>query len=294
MMPARNRQAAPAAHNDAHLPERQQGIALVLVLWLIVLLTVIGASHARNVHVETRLAHNQLDTARAHAMAEAGVNLAILELTGSKLDNDWHINGDSNRMVLDDGHIDISIRHAGGLLDLNAADSVQLRNVIAAAGVEDSAAAALVDAILDWRDTDNMTHINGAEDADYRAAGLDWSCRDGPFASVDELRYVMGMTTGLYHRLAPYLTVYSGSANVNLDYAPAWLHSALTGTDTELVTDSPVVAGFAKGTYHINVQSTTGAGARSQLEAVVRTTAGEHPYTILAWHMPVTIETSGN
>ena len=58
----------------------QQGIALVVVLWLLVLMTVIAASHARIIRTETRLASNQVENSKARSLAEAGVHHAILEL----------------------------------------------------------------------------------------------------------------------------------------------------------------------------------------------------------------------
>ena len=269
------------------LPARQQGIALVIVLWVVVLLTVIGASHARNVHIETRLAFNQLDLARAHALAESGINHAILELFNSNISERWRIDGSINKLTFDAGEVTASIRHAGGLLDLNAASAIQLDALFAAAGLDDGTRPQLVDAILDWRDPDDLRHLHGAEDDDYRHAGFEWGARDGPFASVDELRYVMGMTSELFSQLAPYLTVFSGASEVNLDYAPAWLYTALTGTDAGLAADTPAAAVVAGGTYHINAVATTRSGSRVHLEAVVRMAAsGNQPYTVLAWRMP--------
>jgi general secretion pathway protein K len=46
----------------------------------------------------------------------------------------------------------------------------------------------LVDAILDWRDEDDLHLVNGAEDPDYKAAGLPYGAKDGPFDSLEELQ----------------------------------------------------------------------------------------------------------
>ncbi len=277
-----------------HITGRQHGIALVIVLWLVVLLTVIGSSHARNVHIETRLAFNQLEVARAHALAESGISHAILELFNSNITERWRIDGTVNMLRFDQGAVNVSIRHASGLLDLNSASALQLDALLAGAGLDDAARPQLVDAILDWRDPDNLRHLNGAEDSDYQHAGFDWGSRDGPFASVDEIRYVLGMTNALFTRLAPYLTVFSGSSEINLEYAPAWLYTALTGSDHELATDAPLSAAPNNGTYHINSIATTNAGSIVHLEAVVRTAAsGSLPYTVLAWRLPAVAENNG-
>ena len=283
---------APAnrAH-DFRTTGRQRGIALVIVLWLIVLLTVIGSSHARNAHIETRLAFNQIDVARAKAMAEAGINHAILELFNSNLTERWRFDGSLNTLTFEHGTVAVNIRDASGLLDLNTTSAIQLDAVLAATDIDDNARVELTDAILDWRDEDNLRHLHGAEDSDYKHAGFVWGARDGAFASVDELRYVLGMTNELFTQLAPYLTVFSGSSEVNLQYAPAWLYTALTGTSSELATDAPIGSGPADGAYHINAVAATHAGSQVQLEAVVSTKeSGDLPFAILAWRRPVAVK----
>ena len=88
------------------------------------------------------------------------------------------------------------------------------------AGTDPEQADALTGAILDWRDTDSDAQVNGAEDPDYRAAGMLYGAKDQPFSSVEELRQVLGMTPELYRTLAPALTVYSRRSKVNPIFAP--------------------------------------------------------------------------
>jgi len=274
-------------HNTVRYGDGQRGIALVVVLWLVVLMTVIGASHARNMRIETSLAFNHVGTARARALAEAGINRAIMELFVNNADTRWPLDGTAHQIQLDSGSVNIAIRDASGLLDLNKADTVQLEAVLKAAGAEEALSQELADAILDWRDKDQLRRLHGAEDTDYRHAGLDWGARDGLFTSVDELRYVLGMTHELFERLAPYLTVHSSQNDVNLKYAPAWLFSVLTNTERE-PTETPLVDDTQPaGPFHITAWATSNRGARASVEAVLRIApTGEEPYTILSWHEP--------
>src|SRR5262249_21135882 len=78
----------------------------------------------------------------------------------------------------------------------------------------------LVDKILDWRDSNGLKHLNGATAEDYRAAGLAYRPRSGPFQSVDELQLVMDMTPELFRRVEPALTVYSGRQFIDPQFAP--------------------------------------------------------------------------
>ena len=84
---------------------------------------------------------------------------------------------------------------------------------------------------LDWRDGDDLSHLHGAEDDDYRAAGMPWTARDGAFETIDELKYLLGMPQQVFDRLAPLLTVYSGSSSLDLEFAPPFLVAALAGDE---------------------------------------------------------------
>jgi general secretion pathway protein K len=210
-----------------------------------------------------------------------------MELFVDNTDTRWPPDGSARQIRLASGSINITIRDASGLLDLNKADTAQLEAVLDAAGAEEALRLRLVDAILDWRDKDKLRRLHGAEDNDYRHAGLDWGARDGPFASVDELRYVLGMTHELFERLAPYLTVYSARNDVNLNYAPAWLFSALTSREREIPETPPAADTQAAGPFHITAWATSNSGARASVEAVLKIArSGEEPYTILSWREP--------
>jgi general secretion pathway protein K len=264
----------------------QHGIALVVVLWLLVLMTVIAASHARVIRTETRLASNQVENSKARSLAEAGVHHAILELLVRDEEQRWPVNGSINRIRYEGGSVAIAIRDVRGLLDINSASATLLDSVLAGTGIEESQRKALVDAILDWRDKDSMKHINGAEDDDYRSAGLKWAARDGAFSSVEEFRYVLGMTNPLFERLAPYLTVHSGQANIMLEYAPPWLFSVLAETQ-ESPTSANITRRNSSSTYQITVWATSNGGSSASLDAVVRIAATSDPaYTILSWRAP--------
>ena len=264
----------------------QQGIALVVVLWLLVLMTVIAASHARIIRTETRLASNQIENSKARSLAEAGVHHAILELLVRDEEQRWPVNGSINRIRYQDGSVAIAIRDVRGLVDINSASAALLDNVLAGTGIEETQRKALVDATLDWRDKDSLKHINGAEDDDYRRAGLKWAARDGAFSSVEEFRYVLGMTNPLFERLAPYLTVHSGQANIMLDYAPPWLFSVLAETQ-ESSTSVNITRRNDGSTFQITVWATSNGGSSASLDAVVRIAATSDPaYTILSWRAP--------
>ena len=157
---------------------RQNGMALVIVLWLIVLLSIMAAGHTRGTHVDTQLASRQLAVAQARGYAEAGINhmaLMLLSVRGQEVPVDGRVFA----VAIDDTTVTLAVRQATGLVDLNNASPDFLDAAIRAAGIAEDRRRAAVDAILDWRDGDNLRHLDGVEDEDYVAAGLPWTSRPG-------------------------------------------------------------------------------------------------------------------
>ena len=93
-------------------------------------------------------------------------------------------------------------------IDLNAAPDALLKGLFAeVGGATPDATARIVDAIADWRDQDDLKRPNGAEEADYRLAGMKQKPANGAFETVSELARVMGVTPAIYARVAESLTV---------------------------------------------------------------------------------------
>jgi len=272
-------------------PRRQNGLALIIVLWLIVLLGVMATGHTRNAHTDTMLASRQVDYARARALAEAGINHTILELLADTGEHQPRVDGSISTLAILGSEVVVAVRDATGLVDLNAAGADLLDTTLRACHAEQSQASELVDAILDWRDADNLAHLNGVEDADYRAAGRAWTSRDAAFESVDELKYLLGMRQDLFDCLAPIVTVHSGRPGIKLEYAPPQLLAALNDGASEITTgagNAPLPgSGPRNGTYHIYASATGGAGAVAAIEAVVNISAAtQRPFAILDWREP--------
>jgi len=259
---------------------RQQGLALVLVLWLVVLLSIMATGHARNVQVETRLAARQVEATAARYVAEAAINIAIRDL----LDGDRDEPPDTSGRLLAGRVLGrnalLSIRSAAGLVDINNAGEDLLHALFVAAGADDSTGRSLAQAVLDWRDGDDLVRLYGAEDDDYRAAGLRWTARDAEFTSVEELRYVIGMPAEIYEKIAPCLTVHSGLATIDLESAPEFVIDALSAAQVS-------TAGRQQASdtvYHITATVRGSGTSSATAKAVVRITGDrDEPYEILEW-----------
>ena len=225
----------------------------------------------------------------------------------------WRSDGTVYAWAFGGAEVRIAIRDEGGKIDLNAAPDELLRGLFlsvewtapdgGAVGLDDAQADALTDAVRDFADADDLRRLNGAEDGDYAAAGLPWGAKDAPFAAVEELQQVLGMTPMLYRQVAPALTVYTGKKGIDPKSAPRKVLLALPGSDAAAVdahlaarAAAPEGAGPAflgaegftalsrRRIYTIRAEARTESGAVFVREAVVQFTGGaERSFRIRAW-----------
>jgi general secretion pathway protein K len=212
-----------------------RGIALISVLWITGLLAIMAASFVSASRTEARLARNQLENAKAEALADAGVQRAALGLLDLDPQRAWRPDGRDYRFELGDGEVDVTIRDEDGKIDLNEAPVELLAGLFAALDLEPEAAQTMAERIVDFRDPDSDPEPLGAEDPAYLAAGLEEGAADRPFLSDVELVRVLGMTRELFQRVRPHVTIYAGSDGVDPTRATRAVLEALPGITAEIV-----------------------------------------------------------
>lgn len=256
---------------------RSQGIALVSVLWLLVLLTTIAVALTTTVRSEVRAVGNTVEMTKARYAAQAGVELGVLNLLVPQVQR-HPTDGSVRELAFGNVTLRIATRDEAGKIDLNHAGAEVLMAVLVQAGVEMNRASAIADAVLDWRDDDDMRRLNGAEDADYRIAGRSYGAADSRFHAVDELQRVLGMEPDIFAAIEPALTVYSGLAATNPELASPQVVNAISGLPSAQTNASGL-------SYTIYVEAETVAGITSRVAATVALVPGNagRPYQVLAW-----------
>jgi general secretion pathway protein K len=215
---------------------RQRGVALILVIWVSVLVTVIASSFIVERRTETMVIRNSMSMARAAAVADAGVSRAVFEAYRSDNGADvWKRDGTVYEWSFDGVPLRIEMRDESAKIDINTASDALLRGLLVAAGLNDDDASRLLDAILDWRDPDALKRVNGAEEADYQAAGLSYRPANGQFQAIEEIQLVLGMRPDIYRRIAPSITVFSRLPGVNPQFASRDVLLAIPGMTSEIV-----------------------------------------------------------
>ena len=186
-----------------------RGIALVLVLWVLTLLTVMAVGMTAAQRTETALTENLIADARFRALADAAITYTVYNYiappageglaTGGKLDQanadlppPWLPNGAPRPWGFDGKRLTIAVSNEQSRINLNQAPAEVLAALLKALGVEEEPAMAIADAISDFRDGDDLKLMHGAEDADYQEAGRALGAKDAPFVAVEELQQVLG------------------------------------------------------------------------------------------------------
>jgi general secretion pathway protein K len=274
---------------------RMRGAALLLVLWLVALLTALVGAYALTARMEALQGRVGSRGAMAQEIARAGMEYALVRVADRNPETHWQPNGRAYAWRFDGHEVQVRIIDETGKVDLNQAEAPLLSRLMQALGEPPDTGDALAAAIVDWRDADDLSQpVGGAEDGDYAAAGRPYGAKDAPFETIAELEQVLGMTPGLYARLAPFLTLYSGRGQPDATYAQGPVLVAM-GMDATAWLAQREAAGAAgalqlvgtgSGTYSIESRARLADGREASLRTVVRAGASPVPgsaYTLLRW-----------
>jgi type II secretory pathway component PulK len=213
------------------------GFALLSVLWALVaaaLLALAATLAGRDAFNSTR---NRTNATRAFWQARACADRARATIdaqlqTGDDLEAaaTWRAL-DKILLALPHGEVascPLHLQAAGALLDINSATDEQLRALFHAIGRSD--ADALVDALADWRDADDIARPAGAESAWY-AAVRELRPRNAALADIRELQFVRG-----FENLAAFDSfIGTEQAPIALNSAPLTVLASLPGFGPEIL-----------------------------------------------------------
>jgi len=284
----------------------QRGIALVLVLWVLLLLTIITGSFSLMARMDSLEANTLLSGTQARFSAEAAIHLAVLALRDPDDETRMVADGRVYEQEIDGIRIEVSAVDERGKLDINSTDELILANLFSGHGLDLESAEILAAAVLDWRDTDDLERVNGAEEDAYFAAGLEVGPANRVFMMTEELLQVIGMPFEFYRVLEPGITVFSRAGEPDPAFAPVEALMALPDiTYDEAVNfvqernsqqpgeslgaelpNGIVVMEQGRGvTYSITAKATMPNGVWEQLQATIRLGGNStgSPFRVLRW-----------
>ncbi len=192
--------------------KNQKGIALVIVLLVLSLLTAMVVEFSYRVYTGTNDLYNWRDSQRLSLLAKSGINLAVRYIKDSsdrfnnKVDMSFkepaeNFNGEIRIKIEDEtGKFNLNslVYPDGRTLNITAYRSFQkLLDLL-------SLDRTIADRIVDWIDIDTTPGITGSEDGTKNEA----------LNSNDELLLINGIKRSDYDKLSPYVTVYGTRDNL--------------------------------------------------------------------------------
>jgi general secretion pathway protein K len=229
----------------------RRGVAMLAALWLVVGISVVALEFSLAGRERREFGLAAADRARASASA-----LGAFAMTRARLDyalrtgpqgqagavgrlrsSDPWLDADSlysGTVTVDSTEVTVETIDLGTRLNVNALNETELRTLLANLTGDFVQADAMAQAIVDWRDPDDIARVKGGERDDYLKAGLLRLPTNQNFRDVEELLDVKGMTPEVYRLVSPYLTT-MGSAQVNLNTAPVPVLRVLPGMTDEIV-----------------------------------------------------------
>lgn len=236
---------------------RQTGVALLLVLWVLALLSTLLAGLLGWVHLQNRQALWQRQHTQGVLAAEAGIGMAVL----AQLDRDpvrhWKADGQPHGLRFDQAALAVSLGSETGKLDLNAAPAKSFTRLLVACGANPDMARQV------------------AQGLEQRRGG-----GRAPLRMVEEVRELPGIGQPLYQCASPHVTLWSGLAAPDPHMASPWLRQALGLPQAGPATEDagPVI--------NIRSQATLPGGYTTTLNVTLLlnpSKEGARPYRVLRW-----------
>lgn len=182
--------------------ETQKGYILILNMGVLALL-LLGATYMGNqmstalrmARAEQQAVRNEIDISNAKAKLLFLLSSLPRTVTGLGIGENAII-PDGRTYRLDD-RIAVRIQDVRGLVSVNGlglggAGRQVMERLLGTYGLDPDTTARLLDTLLDYRDTDNLRRINGAEQEEYARAGNAHLLRNGDLLAPTELARVHG------------------------------------------------------------------------------------------------------
>jgi general secretion pathway protein K len=210
------RRAVPIINHQSSIIN-PKGVALIMVLWVIAILTVVVLEFSFAMRTEVHITQNFKEDLQLYALAEGGVQRAIAELVLKQdtriqqlrktlkdeevptENKEWVTDGRAYELPSELGTTEIRIMSEGAKININTVSETRLRKIIENLGLEAEKRDIVVDSIMDWKDSNDLHRMNGAENDYYQSLEEPYEAKDANLDSIEELLLIRGVTPDLYY-----------------------------------------------------------------------------------------------
>jgi general secretion pathway protein K len=303
----------------------RDGFIIVAVLWILAALAALATIYSIYIKNSALAVSVMDDELQAEALVSASLELTAYQLavpkdtqgaTDSQRSTDSQRPPNAQRATdpqrptrgqfgfrLGRANVLVNFISEAARIDLNAAPKTMIAGLFATLGAPGDNAGRYADRVIGWRETPKRSD-QADEAALYRSSGLTYQPRGAPFAHVNELWLLQGLPPALVARALPFVTVYSGRADINVFDAPPELVVALPGMtplraasflkeretaprDKDslarlLGPDQPGATADGSNAFRVKVSIAFHNGWRTGAEAVILL-GGDGPYQVLSW-----------
>ena len=227
------------------LKAKERGVALLVVLLGIALMTLIIVDFSTTAALGYLSAANQANELRAYFLARSGVAVGLgLLAEDSRLDSAIQTPYDSLNDVWAAPFPPVNVDGGtASILIVDEARKINLNQLINASNGEINPAAAqtlerlftligvdpqIIPAIADWIDPDSLPSGEGGAEMDYYMRLMPpYAPRNGPMPTIGDLKMVRGVNDATFNRLLPFVTV-DPEMQVNVNTASPEVLAALS------------------------------------------------------------------
>lgn len=214
-------------------PSQQRGVALLMVLLVIALVTVLAVSLSGRSHSAVQRTINLTAAEQAYWYWLSSEDIARELLQTELSDNNgvahlqqmWALQSAGDGMVfpVEGGAIQGKIKDLHSCFNLNSLAfganeddalllrrKAQLRQLLLAVvdDIDTYTADVIVDSVADWLDEDSdIGGSYGSESVDYLSLPFPYNAANAYFAHVSELRLIRGVSATIYQQIRPYVCV---------------------------------------------------------------------------------------
>ncbi len=154
-------------------------------------------------------------------------------------DEKWSPGKNPYSVTIGDRDCDVYLSSENGKININGLNDKNREvfvNFLKKRDVDISDADIITDSILDWIDTNDLTHINGAEDGYYGSLPDPYKTKDALFQSIEEMTLVRGVTPEIFGNIKEFITVYGDKKiSINVNLASKEILSSLPGLSDDIV-----------------------------------------------------------
>jgi general secretion pathway protein K len=174
------------------------GFALMVVIIILLIVSFLASQLILQVQTEQKIAFNVKKKAYSRLLSEAGMQIALFRTLEPKTVVDEEdqlfqfIEGKTYDTFFNQGKISYSTVNESGKIDLNRAPRQLLELFCEYHGLEMEETGTLIDSLMDWRDSDDLLRLNGAEANYYEELEDPYLPRNGEIEDPAEFLLIQG------------------------------------------------------------------------------------------------------